>query len=99
MRVTVGAITGKARKQAQSLPSEIQRRLRTLTEELRREGPLCPAWPNFGNIMGAKNCFHCHLKKGHPTYVAVWKVIDDKIKIIEVRYAGSHEGANYSRIC
>ena len=31
-----------------------------------------------------KNCYHCHLQKGRPTYVAVWKVSDKLQKIIEV---------------
>jgi len=36
-----------------------------------------------------------HLKKGQPTYVAVWEVVDNKIKIVDVEvvYVGTHEKA------
>ncbi len=36
-----------------------------------------------------------HLKKGRPTYVAIWEVTDKEIRIIEVIYAGTHEKAPY----
>ena len=35
------------------------------------------------------------LKKGHPTYVAIWEVTDKEIRLIEVIYAGTHEKAPY----
>jgi hypothetical protein len=35
------------------------------------------------------------LKKGRPTYVAIWEVMDKEIKLIEVIYAGTHEKAPY----
>lgn len=38
--------------------------------------------------------FHCHLRKGHPTYVACWEA-DVQAKKIEVFYVGSHEDAPY----
>ena len=43
--------------------------------------------------------YHCHLKKGKPTYVAVWKVTDKENRPVEVRYVGTHEKADYERIC
>jgi len=36
-----------------------------------------------------------HLKKGNPTYVAVWRVTDKTVKLVEIRYAGTHEKAPY----
>ncbi len=68
--------TGKARKQAAKLPSDLKRRLRALAQDLRTRGPNCQGWPNFGKIYAFEDCFHCHLKKGRPTYVVVWKVSD-----------------------
>ncbi len=38
---------------------------------------------------------HCHLKKGHPTYVAVWEVTDTDVCLVEVIYVGTHEKALY----
>ncbi len=37
--------------------------------------------------------------QGRPTYVAIWKVKDKENKIVEVKYAGTHENADYERIC
>jgi hypothetical protein len=50
-------------------------------------------WPNYGKLSQIRR--HCHLKKGHPTYVAVWEVRDRQVQIIEVLYVGTHENAPY----
>lgn len=54
-------------------------------------------WPNYGKLHGkvTEDKRHCHFKKGKPTYVCCWEVIDDGVKIIEVYYAGTHEKAPY----
>jgi hypothetical protein len=39
--------------------------------------------------------YHCHLKKGKPTYVCFWKILDKRERIVEVFYVGSHEKAPY----
>lgn len=61
--------------------------------ELRKEGPHRNNWSNYGSLTGEK--FHCHLKKGKPTYVACWEMIDKKKQLIEVYYVGTHEDAPY----
>jgi hypothetical protein len=61
-------------------------------------GPLRHGWPNFGKL-SKKDCYHCHLQKGRPTYVVVWKITDRKERKIEVIYLGTHERVNYRRIC
>ena len=38
---------------------------------------------------------HCHLKRGRPTYVAVWDVHESKQRLIEVTYVGTHARAPY----
>jgi hypothetical protein len=58
--------------------------------ELEIKGPHRSNWPNYGKL--GKGDYHCHLKKGHPTFVACWKVFG---KQIEVYYVGTHEGAPY----
>jgi hypothetical protein len=65
----------------------------TLMADLQKNGPQLPSWPNFGPL--GKEHFHCHLRKGRPTYVACWRIVDKKTKQIEVYYVGSHEGAPY----
>lgn len=69
----------------------------TLIDDLIYHGPNLKEWPNYGFIdNGKKNSFyHCHLKKGRPTFVACWKVIDENEMKIEVFYVGTHESAPY----
>jgi len=90
--------TGKARKQKEKLPQSIAAALFALHNELVAEGPDRTNWPHYGKIVGKPDMHHCHLNKGKPRYVAVWKVTDRSVKLMEVRYVGTHEGANYRRI-
>lgn len=86
-------ITGKVDKQARKLPRSIIDRLFLLMEEIRLSGPVRGNWPNYGKLGDGRH--HCHLKKGKPTYVAVWEERDKEIRLIEVTYAGTHEKAPY----
>ena len=87
----------KARKNLQRLPAKIEKIFQALLAELKIYGPNRRDWPNYGKL--SENCYHCHLKKGNPTYVAVWKVISKKDEIIEVTYIGTHEKAHYDQLC
>ncbi len=64
-----------------------------LVLDLQTNGPQLPDWPHYGPL--GREHFHCHLRRGRPTYVACWRVIDKNAKQIEVYYVGSHEGAPY----
>lgn len=64
-----------------------------LVMDLRQTGPHVTEWPNYGPL--GDDVFHCHLRKGRPTYVACWKVKSKIKKEIEVFYVGTHEGAPY----
>jgi len=75
------------------LPVKVQKSLKFLIREIEIDGPVRGNWPNYSSLSG--NRHHCHLKKGHPTYVAVWEVTDKEIKLAEVCYAGTHEKAPY----
>ena len=90
--------TGKSRKQKTKLPSAIASALDLLYGELEQDGPERVNWPHYGKITGKPDMHHCHLNKGRPTYVAVWKVTDRSVKLMEIRYVGTHENANYRRI-
>ena len=90
--------TGKARKQQKILPKTITPMLQALRRELEQDGPEAKNWPHFGPIYGRAGYFHCHLNKGRPCYVAVWRVENNEINVIEVRYVGTHEGINYNGI-
>ncbi len=64
-----------------------------LVLELKQKGPVRVNWPNYGKL--ATGYYHCHLRKGHPTFVACWVVMNEKLKHIEVFYVGTHENAPY----
>ncbi len=89
-----------AKRKKEKLPSKIKEALAFLVRELEIAGPIQKNWPNFGDLGKIKkkippNAYHCHLKKGRPTYVACWSVEDKKLKIIEIFYVGTHEDAPY----
>jgi len=72
--------------------------LQLLVEDLKSKGPYPgQPWQNYGKLNDKKKTDrrHCHLIKGNPTYVCCWEVVDKKVKIIEVYYAGTHEKAPY----
>jgi hypothetical protein len=64
-----------------------------LVLDLGKNGPQLPGWPHFKAL--AAEHFHCHLRRGRPTYVACWRTVDKQNKRIEVYYVGTHEGAPY----
>lgn len=83
----------KAEKQAALLPRPVLAALYELMREIEQRGPVRGDWPNYSRLGGSRH--HCHLKKGKPTYVAVWEELDKEIKLVEVIYAGTHEKAPY----
>jgi len=83
----------KAAKQNEKLPKAVQDAVALLMVEIRKVGPVRGNWSNYSKLTGSRH--HCHLKKGNPTYVAVWKEESDEIQIIEVIYVGTHEKAPY----
>ncbi len=84
--------TGKALKQKNKLPKRISEILFRLALDIEASGPVRGDWPNYSRL--SNNRHHCHLKKGHPTYVAVWVEKRERV-IVEIIYAGTHEKAPY----
>jgi mRNA-degrading endonuclease RelE of RelBE toxin-antitoxin system len=91
--------TGRAKKQKEKLPKQWQDVLDALRRDIEINGPVAKSWPNYGKIKGKTGYHHCHLNKGKPRYVAVWKIADNKIQVVEIRYVGTHEKADYGKIC
>jgi hypothetical protein len=85
--------TAKARKAAGNLPLPVQSAVWLLIGDLENKGPVAGNWPNYGKL--GKLAHHCHIKKGRPTYVAVWWEVREETKLIEVTYVGTHENAPY----
>ncbi|MCL1886740.1 MAG: cytotoxic translational repressor of toxin-antitoxin stability system [Betaproteobacteria bacterium] len=71
----------------------VQLALAALMGEIEMKGPVRGNWPNYSKLADRRH--HCHLKKGKPTYVAVWEAFETGIRIVEVTYAGTHEKAPY----
>lgn len=86
-------VSRKVRKGVTELPKNVRQLLDSLIMEIRAKGPVRGDWPNYGKL--SRTSHHCHLKNGRPTYVAVWEEIPGGINIVEVTYAGTHEGAPY----
>lgn len=94
MKWTVEFKNKKVLKNYKKLPERIRKTLNFLIKEIELKGPVRGEWPNYSALDG--NRHHCHLKKGGcPTYVAVWDVIDKKVRLVEVSYVGTHEKAPY----
>lgn len=77
-------------KAANSLPKRVYVMLLKLIHDLADLGSVRGEWPNYSKL--GKNRHHCHLKKGNPTYVAVWS---EESGTIFIDYVGTHEGAPY----
>jgi hypothetical protein len=93
--------TGKARKQKDNLPPAMEKALFLLKKELEWEGPEQTEWPHYGKLRGKKKgeeFHHCHLSHSKQSYVAIWKVVDFEMQIMEIRYVGTHQNANYRRV-
>jgi mRNA-degrading endonuclease RelE of RelBE toxin-antitoxin system len=85
--------TRQVQKAQSRLPQAVVKAVAALALELATMGPIRGNWPNYGKLGPGRH--HCHLKKGKPTYVAVWQEGDREIKLIEVIYVGTHQKAPY----
>lgn len=90
MKYTV-ELSGKAKRANKLLPPKAHIAFTQLLLDL-ENGPEAHQWPNYSKL--GTMTYHCHLKKGRPTYVACW-IANKKTKTIEVYYAGTHENAPY----
>jgi len=82
-----------ASKNLEKLPNLVKEKLVRLLKSLEISGPIQKNYPNFSRLRCEKvEIYHCHLKKGKPTYVVVWKVDNNQIT---VQYVGTHENAPY----
>lgn len=86
-------LSKKAVKQTKTLPKVVRENLYTLIRQIEIYGPVRGDWPNYSKLSPGRH--HCHIKKGQPTYVAVWEVRNRTIQLVEVTYAGTHEKAPY----
>ncbi len=83
----------KAAKLREKIPERVKAVLDALIIDIRATGPVRGDWPNYSKLSGGLH--HCHLKKGQPTYVAVWQIQENEVQIVEIIYVGTHEKAPY----
>lgn len=88
-------VVGQAKKASQVLSKSALEAYMFLLLELEDLGPYRSNWPNYTKTKGFYQDYHCHIEKGRPTYVACWRIINKKMKIMEIYYAGTHEKAPY----
>jgi len=83
----------KAAKLREKIPERVKAVLDALIIDIRATGPVRGDWHNYSKLSGRLH--HCHLKKGQPTYVAVWQIQENEVQIVEIIYVGTHEKAPY----
>lgn len=83
----------KAKKLADKLPKRIVAALIQFMMDIRKSGPVRGDWPHSRKLSEREH--HCRLKKGRPTYVAVWREDDKPIRLVEGIHVGTHEKAPY----
>lgn len=86
-------VARRLQKQISRLPQAVKNALVLLIRDIEQYGPVRGDWPNYGSLAGGRH--HCHLKKGRPTYVAVWQILDNRVKLVEITYVGTHEKVPY----
>lgn len=86
-------LTNKAAKQYRKLPRTIRDNIDALIMEIRISGPVRGNWPNYSKLSASEH--HCHVKKGQPTYVVIWREDKGQVRLVEVIYVGTHEKAPY----
>lgn len=89
----------RASKQKKKLPEKIRLQIDLLVREIEQLGPIRKNWTHFSSLAKRRgipaNSYHCHIKGGKPTYVVCWHVGNNKIKVVEIFYVGTHEDAPY----
>lgn len=86
-------VSSKVDKKLRTYPQRVRDVYAALEREMELYGPVRGNWPNYGKLESHRH--HCHLKKGKPTYVAVWEETAGEIHVIEVIYVGTHGKAPY----
>lgn len=83
-------VSKQATKRAKKLPQKVKNLFEALLLDLIKIGPIQYEWPNYSKLTQGR--YHCHLNY---SFVAVWEVTDNEIRILEVTYVGSREDAPY----
>jgi mRNA-degrading endonuclease RelE of RelBE toxin-antitoxin system len=85
--------SAKVAKKSRKLPEGVRKSLVLLAAQIEEHGPVRGDWPNYSKLGPRRH--HCHIRKGRPTYVAVWEECGKRVNLVEVIYVGTHEKAPY----
>jgi hypothetical protein len=89
-------LNSKSRRRKEKLPAQIAANFLALLSQLELTGPVQTKWPHYGRLANTKKeTHHCHLNHGRPTWVVVWQVESRQIRLMEIKYVGTHENAPY----
>ena len=77
-------------KEVKKLPVNMRRNLEALVDDIETRGPVRGDWPNYSKLSDGSH--HCHLNYN---YVAVWCVLGNEVKLVEVTYVGNRKDAPY----
>jgi hypothetical protein len=86
-------VSRRVQRQIAELPLRVQQSLVALIRDIEAQGPVRGNWPNYSRLGATRH--HCHIKKGRPTYVAVWDVREHRTRFVEMTYVGTHAHAPY----
>lgn len=84
------SVSSRMLKKIERLPPKVRKLWQVLARDLKILGPIQHEWPNYSKL--GDDLFHCHLNY---RYVAVWKLVNKEIRLLEVTYVGSRENAPY----
>jgi mRNA-degrading endonuclease RelE of RelBE toxin-antitoxin system len=83
-------LSNRATKRTKKLPKRVKEIFEALLLDLIKTGPIQYEWPNFSKLTYDR--YHCHLNY---SFVVIWEVVNEEIRILEVTYVGTREDAPY----
>jgi mRNA-degrading endonuclease RelE of RelBE toxin-antitoxin system len=83
-------LSNRAAKRTKKLPTKVKDIFEALLLDLATIGPIQHEWSNYSKLTHDR--YHCHLNY---SFVAIWEVVDREIRILEITYVGTREGAPY----
>ena len=83
-------VSKQAAKKAKKMLKKVRDLFEALLLDLSIIGPIQYEWEHYSKLTYGR--YHCHLNY---SFVAVWEVADNEIRILEVTYVGSREDAPY----
>lgn len=82
--------TKKVAKKLKKYPF-IKTRFERLINDLKENGPQLTWWSHFGKLKNGSGLYHCHLTNNSPVMIALWLVINEEKKMLEVKDVQTHQ--------